>query len=83
MLFIVYHCKFNSININHKTNTQILYDFSCIIQGRLDEVPSVIAFQPIYEQQGTLLTIVRMIQNINLTYIKYFIIIYVFIQNFM
>lgn len=31
--------------------------FSCIIQGRLDEEPSTIAFQPSYEQ-GSLLTIV-------------------------
>jgi len=31
--------------------------FSCIIQGRLDEEPSTIAFKPTYKQ-GSLLTIV-------------------------
>lgn len=38
---------------------------SCIIQGRLDEEPSTIAFQPTYEQ-GSLLTIVR--KNINIMF---------------
>jgi len=36
--------------------------FSCIIQGRLDEEPSAIAFQPTYEK-GSLLTIVCMSIN--------------------